>query len=495
MKSFVAAALALTALSAPVQAETLRISHELGYGGAESLDPISPTPFSQLSQMVFSRLVRQGEQDQAVPDLATEWTASADAKTWTFKLREGVKFHNGADFSADDVVYSLTRIQSETIDSPARAVLEIVESVTALDPQTVQIQLKSAHADFPILLMDYRVRIMNKASCNNEMSKLCESDNGTGPYKVVQLDPLGTTQLTRFDGYWEGPAKIENLDIIAIPDQQARVSAMQAGQIDLLPSVTSQQQALFADSSRYTIQNVPTGRWAGLIMRTDTAPFDNPKVRQALRIFADRDAFGKLVMGENGYIVSCDTPVWSGDQYATEMACAADIDGAKKLLAEAGYPNGIDVTLHYSDVDYGTLRLAEVYQQQAKTAGINVKLALTPADGYWTDTWMVEPFFVTSWFQRQADQVFNEIYRGGAKWNESHWNNAKFDQNLDAARQELDFTKRKAIYRELQQQLFAEGGAFIPFHQNAVRVISAKLSGLAADTEEMAIRFQDLEKN
>ncbi|MGR6980185.1 ABC transporter substrate-binding protein [Testudinibacter sp. P27/CKL/0425] len=471
MKYSVMTTVALTALSVSVQAETLRISHELGYGGAESLDPISPTPFSQLSQTVFSRLVRQGENDQAVADLATEWQASPDAKVWTFKLREGVKFHNGNDFDAADVVYSLTRIKSETIDSPARAVLDIVDSITAVDPLTVQINLKSAHTDFPILLLDYRVQMMDKESCQNEMNKLCESDNGTGPYKVVKVDPLGTTTLTRFDSYWEGPAKI-----------------------DLLPSVTSQQQALFADSNRYTIQNVPTGRWAGLIMRTDTAPFDNPKVRQAMRIFADRDAFGKLVMGDSGYVISCDTTVWSGDQYATDLTCPADIDGAKKLLAEAGYPNGIEVTLHYSDVDYGTLRLAEVYQQQAKNAGINVKLALTPADGYWTDTWMVEPFFVTSWFQRQADQVFNEIYRGGAKWNESHWNNAEFDRNLDAARQELDFTKRKAIYHDLQQQLFAEGGAFIPFHQNAVRVLSAKLSGLAPDTEEMAIRFQDIEK-
>ncbi|KAE9526436.1 ABC transporter substrate-binding protein [Testudinibacter aquarius] len=494
MKFFVAAAVVLTALSASVQAETLRIPHELGYGGAESLDPISPTPFSYLSQTVFSRLVRQGEHEQAVPDLATEWSASADAKTWTFKLRQGVTFHNGNAFDAEDVVFSLMRIKSESIDSPARAGLEIVESVTALDPLTVQVNLTSAHADFPILLMDYRVRILDKESCHNEMSKLCESENGTGPYQIVKLDPAGTTQLTRFNAYWEGPAKTENLDIIAIPDQQARVSAMQAGQIDMLFSVTAQQQPLFADKTRYTIQNVPTGRWAGLIMRTDTAPFDNPKVRQAMRIFADREAFGKLVMGENGYIISCDTPVWSGDQYATDLQCAADIDGAKKLLAQAGYPNGIEVTLYYSDVDYGTLRLAEVYQQQAKAAGINVKLALTPADGYWTDTWMVEPFFVTSWFQRPADQVFNEIYRGGAKWNESHWNNAAFDQKLDAARQELDFAKRKAIYRDLQQQLFAEGGAFIPFHQNAVRVISAKLFGLAADTEEMAIRFQDIEK-
>ncbi|MDH2999556.1 hypothetical protein A1D23_05545 [Chelonobacter oris] len=494
MKSAVITAVALATLSFSVQAETLRISHELGYGGAESLDPISPTPFSQLSQTVFSRLVRQGEHDQAVADLATEWSSDADAKVWTFKLRQGVTFHNGNVFDADDVVYSLSRIKSETIDSPARAVLDIVDSISALDSHTVQINLQSAHADFPILLMDYRVRIMDKESCGNDMSKLCESDNGTGPYKVVKLDPLGTTQLTRFENYWEGPAKIEKLEIIAIPDQQARVSAMQAGQIDLLPSVTSQQQALFADKNRYTIQNVPTGRWAGLIMRTDTAPFDNPKVRQAMRIFADRDTFGKLVMGDGGYIVSCDTPVWSGDQYAAEMQCPADIEQAKTLLAQAGYPNGLDVTLHYSDVDYGTLRLAEVYQQQAKTAGINVTLALTPADGYWTDTWMVEPFFVTSWFQRQADQVFNEIYRSGAKWNESHWNNAEFDQKLDAARQELDFAKRKAIYLDLQQQLFAEGGAFIPFHQNAVRVISAKLSGLAADTEEMAIRFQDIDK-
>lgn len=487
-------ATAVAALTFSAHAETLRFPHELGFGGSESLDPISPTRFFETNQTVYNRLVRQDNQGNLVPDLATEWSSSPDAKVWTFKLRDGVTFHNGNEFNADDAVFSLMRIKSKEIDSPARAGLDIIKDVKAIDPHTIEVTLNSAHADFPILLMDYRIRMVDKETCNNDMSKLCESGIGTGPFKVVELDAVGTTKLTRFDDYWEGPAKVEDVEIIGIADQQARVSALQSGQIDMIFSVTTQQKPLFADTSRYTIQSVPTGRWVGLAMRTDKAPFDNVKVRKALRVFADREAMGKLVMGAGGFIVTCDHPVWSGDQYRADIDCAkGNIEEAKKLLAEAGYPNGIDVTLFVSDISEGAMRIAEVYQAQAKKAGINVQLEIAPSDGFWSDTWMVEDFYASAWSQRPADQILNEAYRGGAKWNETFWNNKAFDAKLDAARQELDFDKRKALYGDIQKQLWEEGGSFIPFHQNTTRVISSKLSGLP-EVEDFTIRFQDISK-
>ena len=322
--------------AAPVAAETLRLAHELGYGGAESVDPISPNRFYPLTQLLYSRLVRQDEAGAIVPDLATEWTSSADATVWTFRLRPGVTFHNGDAFTADDVVFSLMRAVNPTIDSPVRAGLDLIKSVRAVDASTVEVTLKSAHADFPVLLADYRVRILDAKSCNNDQTKLCENGIGTGPFKLVKLDAVGTTSLARFDGYWAGPAGVDSVDVIAIADHQAQVAALQAGQIDMVLRVDRQELPLFAANPAFTVQNVKTGGWVGLAMRANTAPYTDARVRRALRIFADRDAMGKLVFGEGGYTVTCDNPVWAGDQYRADLTCPADIASAKSLLAEAG---------------------------------------------------------------------------------------------------------------------------------------------------------------
>lgn len=475
------------------QAQTLRIVHEVGFGGSESLDPISPSRFAETNLTVYSRLVRDDTQGMIVPDLAVEWSASPDATVWTFKLREGVKFHNGNAFTAEDVVFSLMRTQSEAIDSPVKGGLSLIEKVEAADEMTAIVTLSSAHADFPLLLMDYRVRILDAETCNNDLNALCESGIGTGPFKVVSVDPLATTTLERYDDYWEGPAKVEKLEIIAIADQEARVSALQAGQIDIVFTITGSQRALFEGNDNFAIQSVPTGAWTGLIMRTDTAPFDNPDLRKALRMGVDREAMGKLVFGEGSYTVTCDHPVWAGDQYRANIQCAPDQAAAKASMAKALGGAEPRFELFVSDISEGAIRMAEVYQAQMKAMGVEIEIAVAPSDGYWSDTWMKEPFFMTSWSQRPADQILNEAYRGGASWNESYWNIPEFDKALDGARQELDFGKRRELYGDLQRTLWASGGSMIPFHQNAIRVMSSKISGLP-EVVKYSVRFQDIAK-
>jgi len=463
-------------------------------GGAESLDPISPARFAETAITVYSRLVREDTEGRTVPDLATEWSASPDATVWTFKLRDGVKFHNGNDFTAEDVVFSLLRTQSEKIDSPLKDGLSLIQTVEAVDDLTAVVTLSSAHADFPLLLRDYRVRMLDSDTCNNDLDSLCESGIGTGPFKVVSLDTLGTTKLERFDEYWEGPAKVEAVEIIAIADQQARVAALQAGQIDIVFGLSGQQRPLFENRNDFVIQSIPTGGWTGLAMRADTPPFDNPVLRKALRIGVDREAMGKLVFGKGAYTVSCDNPVWAGDQYRADIDCPPNPAEAKKMLADAFAGEPPKIELYVSDVAEGAMKLAEVYQAQMKEMGVEIELVIAPSDGYWDEVWAVEPFFVTSWSQRPADQILNEAYRSTAPWNETHWKNAEFDKLLDKARQELDFDRRKKLYGDLQRMLWEKGGTLIPFHQNAIRVMSANVSGLK-DVAKYAVRFQDIEKS
>ncbi len=473
--AFVIAVLPATMVHA--QSGTFRQSHDVGFGAEViNVDPASAERFWHVTEKTMSRLVRPGLSGKPEPNLATEWSANDDATEWTFKLREGVKFHDGTDFDAGDVVYTLEHVRDPEFDSPAASVIAMVDTIEAVDPLTVKMTLSAPYADLPLQLMDYRIRMIPEGSADT----IATTGIGTGPFIQVTLDPGGTTILKANPDYWEGPPGVETIEIIGIADTQARVQALLGGQIDMLGygDLSGQQLTLFENNPKFKVQSVSTGDWQGIAFRTDTWPFADARVRKALRIATDRQAMIDLVLGPGGGVVACDNPVWSGDQYRAELDCPQQIDEAKRLLAEAGYPDGIEIDVTTSDLRATWINMVQVYQQQVAPAGIKVNLVKAPGDGYWNEVWMKLPATTTSWGQRPADQILNEAYRGGASWNETYWNQSEFDEMLDQARQELDFDKRKALYHKLQTILYEEGGSFIPYHVNQAVATTARVSGL-----------------
>ena len=470
-----AAALAALPLSLAQAGGTFLTVHDLGYGGSENADPIHPNRFWQVTEKTMNRLVRPSAAGEPTPDLAVSWYSNDAATEWTFKLRGGVKFHDGTDFDSTDVVDLLNRIKDPELDSPVASVLAVMDKVEAIDPLTVKITLSAGHADFPMLIMDYRIRMTPSGSGDT----IAQTGIGTGPFILVTLDPEGTTILKANTDYWEGAPSVDTIKIISIPDSQARVQALLSGQIDMLRRISAQEKRLFENNPKFKIQHVNTGDWlAGIVFRTDVKPFDDVRVRKAMRIATDRQEMINLVLGEGGGVVTCDQPVWTGDQYRADIECPQQIDEAKRLLTEAGYPDGIEIDVVTSDLRSLWVDLVQVYQQQVAAAGIKVNLVKAPADGYWSDVWMKETISTTGWGQRPADQILNEAYRSTASWNESFIKIPGFDQKLDMARQELDLEKRTALYHELQEVLFEQGGTFIPFHVNQVVVTSARVTGL-----------------
>ncbi len=477
---FIAAAVitALPMTLAHAQSGTFRQSHDVGFAGLIDVDPASEGRLWQVTEKTMSRLVRPGEGGEPEADLATEWSANETATEWVFELREGVKFHDGSDFDAADVVYSLEHIRDPEIDSAAASVLAAVDTIEAVDRLTLKLTLSAPHADLPLLLMDYRIRMIPEGSADT----IATTGIGTGPFILVTLDPEGTTVLTANPDYWEGPPGVETIEIIGIADAQARVQALLGGQIDVLGygDLSGQQLALFENNPKFTVQSVPTGDWLGIVFRTDIEPFTDAGIRRAVRIATDRQALVDLVLGPGGGVVTCDHPVWTGDQYRASIDCPPQIDEAKRLLAEAGYPDGIEFDITTSNLDSRFVALAEAYQQQVAEAGIKVNIVMAPADGYWSEVWLKEPVVSTRWGQRPADQILNEDYRGGAPWNETYWNRPDFDQLLDQAREELDYEIREGLYHRLQEILHEEGGSFIPFHVNQAVATTARVSGLQA---------------
>ena len=477
---FTAAVIAVSSITlAHAQSGTFRQSHDLGFGaGQVDVDPASKGRFWQVTEKTMSRLVRPAVSGEPEPNLAAEWSANEAATEWTFKLREGVKFHDGSDFEAADVVYSLEHIRDPEFDSPAASVIAMVETIAAVDRLTVKMTLSAPYADLPLQLMDYRIRMIPEGSADT----IGTTGIGTGPFILVTLDPEGTTVLKANPDYWEGPPGVETIEIIGIADAQARVQALLGGQIDVLGygDLSGQQLALFESNPKFKVQSVPTGDWLGIVFRTDTEPFTDARLRKALRIATDRQALVDLVLGPGGGIVTCDHPVWTGDQYRAPFDCQPQVEEAKRLLAEAGYADGIEFDLTTSNIDPRFITLAEVYQQQVAKAGIKVNIIMAPSDGYWSEVWRKESVVTTRWGQRPADQILNEDYRGGAPWNETYWNRPDFDEILDKARKELDFEKRRDLYHQLQSILYEEGGSLIPFHVNQAIATTARVSGIQA---------------
>ena len=477
----------LLAISPAFAEKLFKRANDLSFGGKESLDPLSPNRFYEVNDMVYSRLVRQDDKGEPSPELAVSWAANDKATEWTLKLQTGVKFHDGSDFDAADVKYSLERIKDPKLESPVASVLGIIDRVDVVDPSTAKIVLSSPHAGLPVLLLDYRVRMIPEGSGDT----IEKNGIGTGPFKVESYDPEGQTMLVANENYWEGRPKLDKVQFTAIADSEARNQAMLAGELNY-NSLTRDQLPQYTDTSKFAVQNFPSGGWFGLVFRTDTAPFNDPKIRKAIRIATDRAEMMKLMVGEGNGTVGCDQPVRADDPFRANLECPQDIDGAKKLLAEAGHPDGIDIEVQTADLEPGMVRFAEVYQQQVAKAGIRVKLTLAPSDGYWDDVWMKAPACVTSWSERPADQILNEAYRTGSSWNESYFTNAAYDSLLDKARSSLDINEARASYVEAQRILFEEGGTFIPYQENGRRVLSANVRGIKPLGEDY-IRWHEVD--
>ncbi|WP_133612790.1 ABC transporter substrate-binding protein [Dongia mobilis] len=475
-----ALALLTAAWSQPALADkVLRMAHDLSMGGSESLDPLSPVRFWEVNDLLYSRLIRLTEAGEMEPELALSWEPNADATEWTIRLRDGVKFHDGSAVDAEDVKFSLERINDPALESPVTSVLGMIQSVEVIDPLTARVVLSTKHAGLPILLTDYRVRIIPSGSGDT----IASSGIGSGPFKLDEYDPEGTTRLVANPDYWEGAPKLDSIEYVAIPDADARIQALLGGQLDF-SRIAPEQEPLFAGRSDFVLSEFPAGGWFGLVFRTDTEPFTDPRVRKAVRVAVNREEMAKLMTGEGHATVTCDNPVKANDPYRADIVCPQDIDLARKLLAEAGYPDGISFDLHTSNLETGMVRFAEVYQQQVAPAGIKVNIVMAPSDGYWDDVWMKETVVVTSWDERPADQILNEAYRSGSSWNESYFSNPEFDALLDKARASLDFAEARQAMVDAQVMLFEAGGTLIPYQQNIQFAYKKSLDGIRPVIED-----------
>ncbi|MBX2806374.1 MAG: ABC transporter substrate-binding protein [Hyphomicrobiales bacterium] len=401
------------------------------------------------------------------PDLATEWSSNADASEWTFKLNTSATFHSGRKLTTDDVIASMNHHRGEKTTSAAKALLTTVSDIVAQGEDAVVFKLSSGNADLPWLMTDYHLAI---CPANEDGSIDWQSGDGTGPYKIDNGEFGVSWSLSRHDGWHLEGAYFDKIELIVLNDPNARQTALVTGDVDAVSLIELKTLALLNRDPNIEVENVPSAAAITMPMFCDTAPFDNIDVRNALKLAMDRTeinekiTFGASTVG-NDFHLSSAQPYWPSD---IEQR-AYDPDEAKALLKKAGVDN-LTVSLSTADSIFsGAVDMAVLYAEQAKKAGITINVVREPNDGYYTDVWLKKPFTTVSWGARPTpDLMFTLAYKDDAAWNESHWQNARFNELLLKAKAELDESLRAEMYREMCVLMRDDGGTIIPFFNNFV---------------------------
>jgi len=467
--------LAMPAQAAPKKGGRIRVGINDG-AIADSLDPATTSSMYMIlkNHTIRNYLAEISPENTLVPELATSWESSPDAKTWHFKLRSGVEFHNGKTMDTEDVLNSINYHRGENSTSAAKALLEAVTEIKADGPNAFNVTLSAGNADFPYLFSDYHLNILPSDGAGGVD---WQSGLGTGAYVLKKFEPGVKSFMTRNPNYWkEDRANFDEAEFLLIADANARQTALQTGSVDIIDQPDLKTVDRSAASEGIELDNVTGWAHTSMPMHMDVAPFDNNHVRLALKYAIDREDVVKRVFKGYG-TVGNDHPISPVIQYYADLEQRTyDLDKAKYHLKQAGL-DSLTVSLSTSEAGgAGNNDTAILFKEQAAKAGINIEVVFEPADGYWSNVWNKKPFVMVNWGGRPtADVMFTTAYAEGAPWNDSHFSQARFNELLVAARGELDTAKRAEMYREMQVILRDEGSAIIPAFKNLLYLRNSKV--------------------
>ena len=478
----VTTALVSTLASTALKAATPKMGGRLrvGMGHGSTTDSLDPATFennfmsSAVNYATHNHIAEVGMTGDLIPELAESWDASDNAATWTFKIRKGVEFHNGKTLDANDIVASVNHHRGEDSKSAAKPLLKQVTDIKTDGKDTVVVTLEGGNADFPFVISDYHIAIVPSKDGVIDW----QSGAGTGGYVLRNFEPGVRADFVRHPNYWkEGAAHFDEFELLSITDVVARTNALTTGEIDLMDRVDIKTLHLLKRRANVRVEETTGTAHYTFAMRTDTPPFDNNDVRLALKYGVDREKLLQTVLRGHG-VVGNDHPISVSNRFhAGELPQRVyDVDKAKFHLKKAGL-SSLTVSLSAADAAFaGAVDAAVLYKEHAAKAGITIDVVREPNDGYWSAVWMKKPWSAVYWGGRPTeDWMFSTAYAAGAAWNDSFWTHERFNELLIEARAELDQTKRREMYVEMQRIVSDEGGVVVPMFNNYVFAMSTKI--------------------
>jgi peptide/nickel transport system substrate-binding protein len=485
------------AQGAPKKGGTLKL-------GMRVQDISSPHTYSWIESANSARqtldyLTVTGVDNVTRPSLVEKWEASPDLKTWTLRLRKDVTWRKGQKFTADHAIWNLNRVLDAKTGSSVVGLLKgfiltefetgekddkgnakkstklwDAQAIKKVDDFTVQLTGQVANLSIPEALFHYPLLMTDPA----EEGKFGIGSNGTGPYELVEHE-VGKRSLyvARKSGYWGQGPWVERFEIIDLGDDAAaQVSALASKQVDMIYQGAVSTLPTVEKLPHVQVNSVDTG-YTAVARVHSIKPFDDKRVRQALRHATDTEAVLKAAYrglgkpGEHHHVAP------AHPEYAKLPFMKRDVAKAKELLKAAGYPDGIDAEIACRPQPDWELLAVQTMVEQWKEAGIRVKINVMPSTQYW-GVWTKVPFGFTTWAHRPlGTMVLSLAYRSGAAWNEANWSNADFDKMITEAEGYLDVEKRRAVMAKLEQLLLDEGPIVLPLWRAVFNYTDKKIKG------------------
>ncbi|MBB4350777.1 ABC transporter substrate-binding protein [Aliirhizobium cellulosilyticum] len=445
---------------------------------ADTLDPAKASLSTDYVRCcaLYNRLTFLDQAGLVQMELA-EKVESADAKTWTVKLRSGVTFHDGKSLTSADVVFSLKRHLDPAVGSKVNAIAKQITDVKAVDPTTVEITLANPNADLPTILSMHHFMIVQDGT--TDFSK----GIGTGAFKLETFEPGVKSIFAKNPNYFKsGGAHVDSFEFFAISDDNARVNALLSGDIHLAASIKPRSMRLVESQPGFVLSKTTSGNYTDLNIRLDMTPGDKADFVKGMKYITNREQIQKSVLRGLADVAN-DQPVSPASIYhnAELKPKAFDPDKAKFHFEKAGVL-GQKIPVITSDAATSAVEMATIVQQSAAEIGMNLDVQRVPNDGYWSNYWLKAPIHFGNINPRPTpDILFSLLYASNAPWNESQYKSEKFDSMLVEARGLLDEAKRKEIYGQMQIMIAEEAGTIIPVYISNVDAITEKLKGLQAN--------------
>ena len=468
------AGLAQAAALKPKKGGTLRC----GFSGGSATDTcdgdnvINNLDFARTYQL-FDGLVAYDKNAKVHLQLAEEMTPNKDASVWTIRVKKGIEFHNGKPLTSADVLGTFRRItdpKKPLVGAPTLSYLDL-KNAKILDKQTCRIPCHAPFASFVDLLPNYTYFI-TPADYN------VKHPIGTGPFKFQSFTPGRQSTFVRNENYWDGPPYLDKIVITDFADEESQINALLAGQVDVIDFLSAPSIASVKSGGANI--NIATG--ASLLqftMRVDQKPFNDVRVRQAMRLIVDREEMRKIVFLGHGILGNDLFSYWDPVYDHALPQRKPDIDKAKSLLKAAGHDK-LDLEFITAPMGQGAVQMAQVLAQQAKAAGVNITLRQLTVTNFfgpnylkWNfsqDTWQYFPYFPMVAFSSLKGSPANETHFGA---------NPKYAKLYKQGLATVDAKKRAEIAHEMQKIDYEEGGYIIPFFPPTIDAYSKKVHGLA----------------
>jgi peptide/nickel transport system substrate-binding protein len=483
---------------------------ELVLGAAETPNTLNPIRSRSsigwiMHNWMYSNLVQYDSNLELYDDLAEDWESNSSADSFTFMLRDDATYHhNGEPVVADDVKATIDAIYDPEFASPGEGALGPIESVEVVDESTVTVNTETPYSDLPKMMAEKYPRIIPRDVIENNFDSLSSNDFGSGPY-TLQNAEFGTRfEFKKNPDYYmtdDNGSSLPHIDRVVVrtmPETESRMTALQNEEIDMLDAVPPEQVERVQNMQGITFNSKSGGRHYPIDLRTDTEPFDDNRVRQAIKYAIDKEEMLNVVNNGRGVVAQHNQISPAHEFYADlpdMFGVNAEPEQAEDLLSEAGYEGGINLDFSMivpTEIDAQVERTAVLAQDQLGSVGIEFEIERVPWETFLSEYTAEAPMTTTVWSMRTVEYELLYLLNHSEGGLNSHtrFDDQEFEDALANAAAATSTEEKSQYYEECQRIIQERGGYVIPFFADVLGAWTSELENYGMDPTLATIKLQ-----